>query len=543
MGRRWIKLAGAVGLGAVITVLVLAWRIGAVGTTGVEAMVAARLQLVAGSYLRPSLTLGELDYQYPRTVVVRDARLTTADGLDLVSVDRMTLVLERLPRANEPMQIQRLTLESPRVLIADATRSAGQVLGWSHLLRSAPEPQAQSNTPRPRISDVFQVRRLDIENGHIRYEDRNRDDDPLPPMELAGVAAGLDIQPDEQGWYVLDTTITGPAMFNTQLAGRLNLDDAELDLTTLRLTMHLNRGTDGALPPVMQAWLAHHGVSGRLRVQGQGRIPLASPADAQATIDLRIDGASGVFDQFALDLSELSGRAVLADGHFALRDVAAKGYDGSASGEVELHLAPPHSLSLKAAGKGIRLERLIRAAGSDDQARRTHEGVVSFDTDLHAPLHMLDHAAAGTGWLSVREGRLIALPLLARLRAVMGLGDAAEPDTATPAGNDRADLEWRYEGDHLQFSQLEAITRWLAVRGDGKLYFDGSLDLRLNGGPLERLQHTMGFVGDWMGRVTDKLVTYTVTGRVGDPVVSARPLGMGVGRDRTASTPTTADEP
>jgi len=44
-----------------------------------------------------------------------------------------------------------------------------------------------------------------------------------------------------------------------------------------------------------------------------------------------------------------------------------------------------------------------------------------------------------------------------------------------------------------------------------------SLNLRFNGGPIEKLQEKLGVVGDLLGTITDNVGSYRVTGTLSDP--------------------------
>ncbi len=57
--------------------------------------------------------------------------------------------------------------------------------------------------------------------------------------------------------------------------------------------------------------------------------------------------------------------------------------------------------------------------------------------------------------------------------------------------------------------------------------YTGDLDLKMNAGPLEKLQSMLGKVGDIFGKITDGLVTYRIRGTLGDPKVNVQPLGIG----------------
>jgi len=64
------------------------------------------------------------------------------------------------------------------------------------------------------------------------------------------------------------------------------------------------------------------------------------------------------------------------------------------------------------------------------------------------------------------------------------------------------------------------------ARINGVVAYDGTLDLEANAGPMEKVQGMLGEVGNILGKVTDQLVKYRITGKAGDPKVAVRPLGL-----------------
>ncbi len=538
------KLIATVGVGVAVVaigVAVAVWLVGRAGQTRVERVVSQRLQRIANHYLQPRLSLGELDYQYPRTVLVRDARLTTDEGLDILTVERMELVFAEVPRQDRPLRIERVTLTSPRIHVADSLRLDGRVAGWSDLLRPEADEPMPSDAGAVRLSDVFQMRHVRLIDGHVIYTDRNGDDDRLPTMDLGGISAELNVEPDAQGWYVIDTAIAGPARFTATVKGRLDLDDLILQLDELALRMRLDRQTDEALPPFVQEMLRRHEVTGRLRVTASGQYPLLQLDRAQGVAQVRVENVRAVLDDMLIDLNEAGGEVVLRPGRVVARRLEIKGYDGQAAGRFSMTIRDDGGLTdadVQLTGENLRLERLIRATVGEEEAAQTLPlaGRLSFATHLTGPAASLHEQASGTGWLEVNEGALARLPLLLRLRKMMGL-DTALPPEDRPAGKDTARIEWTYAGDRARLTKIEALTRWLALRGEGDLRFDGSLDLRVNAGPMERLQHALGRVGDWMASVTDRLVSYSVTGHVGNPQIRVRPLGLSAASPDTAMTP------
>ena len=56
--------------------------------------------------------------------------------------------------------------------------------------------------------------------------------------------------------------------------------------------------------------------------------------------------------------------------------------------------------------------------------------------------------------------------------------------------------------------------------------------LRFNAGPLEKAQESIPLVGDVLGLLTDRIVTYHVTGTWSKPKFDVRPLGLGANAEK-----------
>ena len=90
---------------------------------------------------------------------------------------------------------------------------------------------------------------------------------------------------------------------------------------------------------------------------------------------------------------------------------------------------------------------------------------------------------------------------------------------------DRASFKFALQPDHVAISKSEVVTAMMAMRATGKVYYDGRLDLMVNAGAMEKVQAELGPIGELFGTLSDKLVQYQVTGRVGQPEIAVRALG------------------
>ena len=142
---------------------------------------------------------------------------------------------------------------------------------------------------------------------------------------------------------------------------------------------------------------------------------------------------------------------------------------------------------------------------------------------LAVTLPLMDPASVeADGPFDLRNGILLRLPVVEKLvRAIEGM---------VPGRKKRGDVlsaNVNVRGQVITLEELKLTSAAVAARGEGTIGFDQSLDLRLNAGPLEKLQDELGLIGNIFGAITDSFVKYRVTGTTSDPDVSVKPLGIG----------------
>lgn len=159
--------------------------------------------------------------------------------------------------------------------------------------------------------------------------------------------------------------------------------------------------------------------------------------------------------------------------------------------------------------------RLVGIASSTGQARTT----------LSDPIENIN----GAGEIMLRNSQLVSVPIISHLASAMQL-----VLRTTNTHSLEASFDLTPQG--VQITRSLVRTEVLAARGTGLVGYDGSLDLRVNGGPLEKVQSLLGGIGDVLGAVTDNIMTYRVRGTFAEPTVTVHPLGLGAGRRQPSRT-------
>ncbi len=501
------------------------WYIGRVGSTPLERWIGKQIVAAIEQHITPRLTYSDLDYQAPLTVVIDDLALLNGEER-ILAVHRATLTLAEVPREGRPIQIREVDLDRPILrFVADEN---GRMSGWSGFARSRattspPAAASQSNAePSPaaatKLSDLLVLRQASIRQGRILY-----DAGPgHPAMILPGIELFLATPPAAtgDGWYECDGHLDRAPQMSLRFDTRVNINTGDLNLQSVRLDAALDEATYNTIPPAVQRFLAERNIRGRLTLTAKGNVPLAHPMDS--AIDVEAD-----FDRVYFTLGETAWPAERIDLDVALADrrlqtnCEARLLGGTARVRTDLHLDADRAYNADWQAAGICLEETLRVA----QGRTPkYSGRTNLKGHVQGTLGEIA-TATGAGKIEISDGVLVAFPVLAELHALIG-GPRQAADGATKGGTDRASLNFRITTTHLDVTDIEVVSTLAAMKGSGRIDYDGRLDLLVNAGPLKRLEKLLGPIGSLLGTISDRVAPYQISGVIGNPTVSVRPLGL-----------------
>lgn len=270
IGIALLAIAGVVGAGWG------AWRYtGLGGSSAVEDWVRQYLVTVLQRHLNPDIHIGDLDYEYPRTVSITDFRLNQS-GVDILAVNHIRLELAEIPRTGEPILIEQVDLAGPAFRVEKG--AGGEITGWSNLLRGragAVEPRVEKGF---QVSDFMRLRIARIRNGSFTY----RSGAEKPETILGGVHVELETPAasDGPGWYQLIGTLTRDELAKLSLDGRINVDSGDVVMNALKLEGMLDEARYSIFPQSVQAMLRQLQLQGSLTLEASGAW---SPRDASRT--------------------------------------------------------------------------------------------------------------------------------------------------------------------------------------------------------------------------------------------------------------------
>ena len=574
MKKRVVRVGLALVGMFVLAGAVVFWLAARAGSSPVEAWVAAQIQLVAEAYLNPKLSFTDLDYQFPATVRLKSLRLTADDPanpgktIDIVACERAEIELTEMPKAGQPIHIASVVLRKPVFQAVAAGDGSKRLVGFSDLVkRTAPEVTTQPAPPTPmppapvtassapanvgipRVSEFLHMKRVELIDGRIISDPRIAG---VPRMQIDKINTRLAVEPAQDGWYRLETRITRAPIFDLTIAGRLNLDTFTAADAVVTVTAQVAREHDTFLPPELQSLLREHEVRGALTATITATtLPLLDPGRGQMRMEASLAKANVSYHDYRVPVDSLVMSAALEQGVVKLSKLEVKALRGEADVQGSLVCNAALDADLRMVVRNMILDDTIRD-GTVSAREPKFGGRVNVQLAAAVPLKALASTQPiakpwGRGKIEVDRGRLVHIPV------VQGLGRAITKSTSWLTrrgggsagvgaagagkfkGRDRANLLFTLIDREAHCRDITYVGDVFAARGNGVVTFDQELDLIVNGGPLEKMQHLMGkHVGGVFGRLTDALAGYHVTGTVKEPEVGVQLAGGRVNRAGTA---------
>lgn len=277
-------LIGVISLAAVMASAWGAWRyVGLGGSSVVEDWVRRYLVTALQEHLNPEIHIGDLDYEYPRTVSITDFRLHDSN-VDILTVNQIRLELAEIPKTGEPILIEQIELSGPAFKLEKNTN--GAMVGWSNLMRHRADAIETRVAPGYRVSDFMRLRVARIRNGSFTYRPDARDAETI----LAGIHAELETPAASAGpgWYQLIGTLTRDELLKLSLDGRINVDSGEVVMNTLHIEGALDETRYAIFPQSIQAMLRQYQLQGSLALEASGTWSPRDASRTQAHVEARL---------------------------------------------------------------------------------------------------------------------------------------------------------------------------------------------------------------------------------------------------------------
>ncbi len=425
--------------------------------------------------------------------------------------------LAHTPTGREPARIDDLTLESPRLLLLASDHG---FVGWSNLSPTS-STTTGTTTQLPAATPLPQFGHFRVRNGWLEY----RPGGNTPPMILPGINVEAAPPGKEPGWYGLAVSAGSGTDLKLAMDGRANLQQLRLDVQKSSLAARLADKQYSAFPGALQNFLRNQKLKGTLKADFEGSIPFNNLAALQGRLNADLTNGSFATGQTVWPVEQLRCTAVTANRSVNLQ-YEAKAAGGTLGGRGNLSLSADHPFNINWQATNLQLDKLIPRP----EAQGRYAGLLQSQGQFQARLSDLPGSISGGGSAKVDKGSLVHMPIIQGVLNTL----INTPLRLRLGENDHGSVDWTFQSDHLQISELEVVTTLATIRGAGKLFYNDRVDMNLNAQlstvALNRMRGPLGEVGQILGKINTlggELVTFRVTGTLSRPVIVPLPLGIG----------------
>ena len=279
-----------------------------------------RLENMVSDNLNARLTMDSLTYQFPYGVRAHNAAIVAKDEkgqeIDLLHVTDLELVLAKLPIGSGPLMIEKIIVKQP---LGRLVMTEEGLIGRKGLVKPDPgktpeplgDPTQNGKSRKPakgKPSDYFRLRRFEIHDGEIAFEDRRRQ--TMPRVIWKNLGAELNISPTTGSLYSYEFTARNDPLAVANIRGNFDIDDLMLNVERFVLALKVEQGKpQEQLPPMLQEVLFQYGVAGALSINGNAHVSFHDPEQTryQAALDMpaatmKLPDGDGQFDRATVKL-------------------------------------------------------------------------------------------------------------------------------------------------------------------------------------------------------------------------------------------------
>jgi len=486
----------------------------------VDTWIGKQIVRIASGYIEPTVDFKTVLYTAPYHVELKGATLTARDGTKVAEIDTLTLELAEIPSSGQPLKIKKVVLDGASVNLIEG--KDGGFKGLVPFVRGTSDTRKVEEDVK--LSNVLRLDKVELRNASITYQLA----DGSPPMALSGLALDLNIAKTTQAtdgvWYDLDTSFGRAPQLTAKVKGAVNLDSMIARIGSCDVAIDVNDSTIQSLPPQLQSILREHDAKGKLTAGVTGTVPMMKAMEGDITAKVNIADFNVAHGEYKFPIQKgditLALKAGVAD--LNTFDFRLLGGAITAGGKARLaESGRPADLNWKL--DRINIRDLLRA-GAKPGEQPKFAGIIDAGGTVRTALDDPKGRLSGSGSLTLKEGRLVLIPVVKELAEAMNIGTKVLNSSDL---SHTADAKFTLGPTGLQITESNVHTEVLAARATGAVNFDKTLDLRANGGPLEKITGLLGKAGKILGEVTDKALTYRVHGPIDKPTVDVLPLGLG----------------
>ncbi|MBC23705.1 MAG: hypothetical protein CMJ32_07295 [Phycisphaerae bacterium] len=491
---------------------------------GVESWVRSQILSLASDNINPELSFGRFQLRLPFTAIMHDAKLT-AEGVDILSARNIEITLGEIPQRGKPILITEIILTEPSIELD--VDSNGEVVGFERFIKE--DSKKDDNGLPLAVSQILDIKLVQVIDGSFIYRSANYPD----PQVINGLTFDLNSRHEDENdpegrrpqrgreWFFIDAHLVRPDLFDIAMVSWFNIDTLVFDIDKFNMQMQVDESTDDILPPVLQDTISNNEISGKLQMRGAGQIDIDDLDRSMGECQIVLLDTYAHIGDLQVPIKTMDLQFWARDAAIQLNSMTTRTLGGQLGLHGRLDLHPPYKFELDFKASDINIHEAM--APRKDGTRSSLAGLADAQCEITGDTTGLPESIAGTGHLSIEDGNFSGTKL------VEELDDSIKSEVTAPRGHDSAEIAFHFDHQRIDIDSFYLTSGFLGAHGHGAMWFDGVIDLRLNAGPLERVQHSLGAVGRLLRSVTDRIVTYRVSGKLNDPSLSILPLGVGGG--------------
>lgn len=474
-----------------------------------------RLVAIANEKLVPELAIQHVERISSTEFDLQGITLTHPNGTTVASVYRAEVEFAKIPLPGESITVQELVLFRPRVELIETETG---LLGLNPILKvtqdeSTEEHRASEESPSELaddagLSEVLELRELEIRSGSLRYTAQEQPDTPLV---LEDILIATSLQPSgDAAWQDLQLHIGRDPDVQIKIDGRVDLDSWMLQIGELVLDAKLDAQTARSLPPAIQEAVRRSEINGDLTISAFGDVPLTDPRSADLRITTDFTEGSAVIGRSLVPIESVRASISVTPQGVSSRNIVAETAGGRIWGTLATETGIPGApLTAVVRAKDIQIGHF----SGDDRVtgQASLSGSMSFDTSPSTP-RQTSHL--GNFELTLSDASILTLPVFQQIAEVLDTIPAVQS-----SNGHRASASIELHADRLEIAQARFVTAAIAGDIQGSLGFDGTVDLEAKAGPLARARELLGPLGLPFAQLVELSKPYRITGPISDPNV------------------------
>ncbi|MEM1108131.1 MAG: hypothetical protein AAGH99_05505 [Planctomycetota bacterium] len=510
MANRAVKWGLRTLIGAVVLVVGLAgaaaglwWWVGQAGSTSVEQWAGLWLKQRIEANIDLKLHFEQLDYEHPFTLRLQNLRLEAPDSraegatIDIVATERAELTLAEIPEAGKPLLIEKLRIERPEVRLIEDPDGFGFIgfnqLGAAEATADVAADDDNEEGSGPTEEEVaaatasakslpVQLRRLEITEGFVSYL---TDQPDAEPILVSGITAASDLEEEGQDVYGYTLEIRREPELVVEHAGRIDVPNLVLDIKKFTADLKLDGAGDPTFPESLKQLLRQKRVRGTYGLRVSGKLPIDQPRDATLQMSATIDDGYLRHSGWNYPVNTFRFSGNLRNKIFQIDGLSLRALNGliTAGGQITLDENLNAILNLQTVG----VEAGQLREDSLGAVRQKYRGKIDADIIWSGALRYAAVDSNGRGNLKLYEGRLADVPFLTEIGDM--IDEMAGPNRR---GRDVVEVDMIFRRTHAFLRNFTATSGPVKAIGQGRVFFDGRLNLLFRAGPLERIGVTGG---------------------------------------------------